>query len=339
MRLFYSLGPLVLNLFLASQIFAEAKKLPPQRNVKPDSPEMIVGFAFDWDDNIFEMPTKIMLYDKTTKAEKGVSTEDFALIRSSIGKEGTEWANFELRTSPDGSLRFFGDQSSDGKARFSKDVSLAMNTKGYHWQGPVWNDFVAAMASLKTSRHTWIITARLHAPTTIHGALVGLQGKGLIKTVLPAQNIWAVSNEGFDRDFKREFKREAPEGGASDPSARKAAVMESILDGINKTSMPNDAPETIDVDGQGKRRQHLWGFSDDDFGNFSKAKSVLQKGVDAGRWPNVKITLFFTGTNHATEKPHAIVLRSNKEPRKFSETDEWKEILGKSDGRLLNLKP
>lgn len=301
------------------------------------APEMIVGFAFDWDDNIFEMPTKIMLYDKVNKTEKGVSTEDFALIRGSIGKPGTEWANFEMRSSPEeGSLRYFGDYSKEGKKQFSNDVALAMNTKGYHWQGPVWNDFVSAMGATQTSKNTWIITARQHAPTTIHGALTELRTKGLIKTVLPASNIWAVSHRDFDKDFKRVFSREAPEGGASEPSARKAAVMESILDQISATSMPKGAPSTADIEGTGKSQQHLWGFSDDDFGNFSKAKNVLQKGVDAGKWQNVKITLFFTGTNHPTEKPQSIVLRPKKEPRKFTEVDEWKELLSKSDGRLLN---
>lgn len=302
--------------------------------------EMVVGFAFDWDDNIFEMPTKIMLYDKVQKTEKGVSTEEFALIRNTIGKPGTEWENFELKPSPkDGSLRFFGDQSKEGTAQFVKDIALAMNTKGYHWQGPVWNDFVMAMASKETSKNTWIITARLHAPSTIHGALTELQSKGLIKTTLPVRNIWAVSNDKFDQDFKRIFNQDAPAGGAADPSARKAAVMENILDQINQTKLPKSAPLTLDFEGASKRQQHLWGFSDDDFGNFSKAKNVLQKGVDGGRWPNVKITLFFTGTNHPSEKPQAVVLRPNKAPRKFSETDEWKQILSKSDGRLLNQPP
>lgn len=323
---------LIFPLFFSGSALAETVKQTNQKK-----PEMVMGFSFDWDDNIFEMPTKIMVFDKVNKVEKGVSTEEFALIRNLIGKPGTEWANFELRPSPkDGSLRFFGDHSQSGTSQFSKDIAFAMNSKGYHWQGPVWNDFVSAMSSSKTSKNTWIITARLHAPTTIEKAITELQTKGFIKTVLPARNIWAVSNENFDKDFKMVFGREAPAGGVSDPSARKAAVMESILDQIAETPLPKDAVSTLDLEGVGKRRQHLWGFSDDDFGNYSKAKVVLQKGVDAGRWSNVKITLFFTGTNHPSEKPQAVVLRANKEARRFKEVDEWKDVLSKSDGRLLN---
>ncbi len=330
-RYFFATGLLV----SVSSADAKPVNVPALEKISPA--EMIVGFSFDWDDNIFEMPTKIMLYDKSSNTEKGVSTEEFALIRSKVGKAGTEWANFEIRPSPqNGSLRYFGDYSKEGAKQFSKDIELAMNTKGYHWQGPVWNDFVTAMASNQTSKHTWIITARLHAPKTIHDSLIELQSKGLIKTVLPASNIWAVSHDGFDRDFRQIFGRAAPEGGASDPSARKAAVMENILDQINHTVLPKNSPMTINSDGVGKRQQHLWGFSDDDFGNFSKARAVLQKGVDAGRWPNVKITLFFTGTNHPSEKPQSIVLRAKKEARKFTEVDEWKSILSKSDGRLMN---
>ncbi len=323
---------------LASTFAVGAPRAQQKIHGGPSAKEqMIVGFAFDWDDNIFEMPTQIMLFDKKTGAEKGVSTEEFALIRSTIGKEGTSWSGFEFRPSPvDGSLRFFSDHSPGGKGVFLKDVTTAMTTPGYHWQGPVWNDFVTAMAQKQTSDQTWIITARLHAPATIHDALVNLQSKNLIKTVLPTKNIWVVGNENFDNDFRSVFGTTPPPGGAAEPSARKAAVMQNILDQINKTPIPKNAPLTVAAEGQGNVRQHLWGFSDDDFGNFSKARQVLQTGVDEGRWPRVKITLFYTGTNHPTEKPKSIVLRPKAEPRIFNEVDEWKKILSSSDGRVLN---
>jgi hypothetical protein len=323
---------------LAASTVSTSVPVAKQSSSVSQTSGIIVGFAFDWDDNIFEMPTQIMLFDKKTGQERGVSTEEFALIRGSIGKSGTPWEGYELRPSNvDGSLRFFGDHAKEGKDFFAKDVEKAMTTAGYHWQGPVWNDFVAAMAQRQTSEQTWIITARLHSPKTIHHALENLQQKGLFKTVLPEANIWAVSYEGFDANFKRAFGKNPPEGGAADPSARKAAVMENILDKINAIKVPASATQTVAVSGQGLARQHLWGFSDDDFGNFSKAQDVLQKGVDANRWPNVKITLFYTGTNHPTEKPRAIVLRPITEPRPFTEVNEWKRVLSENDGKLLYL--
>ena len=82
-------------------------------------------------------------------------------------------------------------------------------------------------------------------------------------------------------------------------------------------------------DSKQKERTHLWGFSDDDFGNFEKAKKVLQKELNQGKWKNVKITLFFTGVNVKDVPPHALVLRANQEARKFEdfEDQEWKAQL------------
>ena len=311
-----------------------------QPEVDPHAkPQPTLGFAFDWDDNIFEMPTQIMLFDKKTGKQKGVSTEEFALIRGLVGKPGSQWEGYEMRPSPsDGSLRFFSDDAAEGKDFFAKDIKKAMSTAGYHWKGPVWDDFVSAMSDERTAANTWIITARLHAPKTIHAALLGLQEQGLIKNTLPEQNIWAVSYQGFDTIFKSQFSKLPPEGGASDPSARKAAVMESILDKITAQPLPKAGTPTVRPSGVGTAIQHLWGFSDDDFGNYSKALKVLQIGVDSNRWPNLKITLFFTGTNNPAEKPRAIVLRSKAAPRPYTESSEWKGLLPPASAGLPSLK-
>jgi hypothetical protein len=325
---------LFVYLFLSLSCFAPSHSWAQAHSatVETSKSKFIVGFAFDWDDNIFEMPTQIMLFDKNTGEQRGISTDEFALMRSLIGKAGTPWEGYELRSSSvDGSLRYFGDTSKEGAAIFAQDVKRAMTSAKYHWQGPVWKDFVHAMRHKQTADQTWIITARRHSPKTIHSALIEFQNRGLIKNVLPVENVWVVGYEEFDSIYKNRFGRKPPEGGSADPSARKAAVMENILDGINGTSIPASAPKTLASIGNNHVRQHLWGFSDDDFGNFNKARDVLQNGVDANRWPNVKITLFFTGTNHPTEKPQAVVLRSKMAPRPFSEKDEWKMLTAKTN--------
>ncbi len=104
--------------------------------------------------------------------------------------------------------------------------------------------------------------------------------------------------------------------------------MENILDRINAKPLGKKAVAVMSSDGSKNVPLHLWGFSDDDFGNYSKALNVLQAGVDRNRWPNVKISLFFTGTNHPTEKPRAVVLQAKKPPRPFTETNEWEKIAG-----------
>jgi hypothetical protein len=229
------------------------------------TPAVVVGMAFDWDNNVFEMPTQIMLFDKTTGEQRGVSTEEFALIRAQIGKPGTVWEKYELRPSPEeGSLRFFSDHAKEGHDTFANDVKKAMSTPGYHWKGPVWDDFVFAMKNKATAEQSWIITARLHNPKTIHDALDTLKKKGLFKNVLPEQNIWAVSYEGFNQNFEKAFAKKSPDGGAAVPSARKAAVMENILDSVNARALPPHAKKTLAASGSGEVVQHLWGFSDDD---------------------------------------------------------------------------
>jgi hypothetical protein len=64
----------------------------------------------------------------------------------------------------------------------------------------------------------------------------------------------------------------------------------------------------LDAAGTVKAQVKLWGFSDDDYGNFSRAITALSPEVKRGRWPNVKIILFFTGFNNPKEKARAIVL-------------------------------
>jgi hypothetical protein len=47
-------------------------------------------YAFDWDDNLMYMPTKIYLKDENGNSV-GMSTEDFAEYRSDVGKEPFEY--------------------------------------------------------------------------------------------------------------------------------------------------------------------------------------------------------------------------------------------------------
>jgi hypothetical protein len=293
----------------------------------PAEAEHVMAFTFDWDDNVFEMPTKILLFDKKAQREVGVTTEDYALVRDQVGKPGTPYADHELRLDPKtGSLRHFGDLSGEGAARFQKDIDQAM--RGAHWRGPVWSDFVAACARRDTARHTSFLTARMHAPETMHAAFRRFQAKGLIRHVPPVENIWAVGHPSFDARFQSAFRVAPPSGSMASPSARKAAVMEQALDRIQRTPVPRGTRKVLSPDGTGRGRYHLWGFSDDDLGNFKKAVEVLQKGVDRDRWSSVKITVFYTGTNTPAVKPHAVVLAKARAPRPYREgAGEWKSVL------------
>ena len=52
-------------------------------------------YAFDWDDNLMFMPTKIYLKDDEGKSV-GMSTEDFAEYRTKIGEEDFEYEGHNI---------------------------------------------------------------------------------------------------------------------------------------------------------------------------------------------------------------------------------------------------
>ena len=65
-----------------------------------------VGFAFDWDDNIFYMPTNIQIRHKENKEDiQLLSTGQFAVHRKDIAKTGA-YKNYEIY---DESFIYFGD--------------------------------------------------------------------------------------------------------------------------------------------------------------------------------------------------------------------------------------
>lgn len=269
----------------------------------------ILGWNFDWDDNIFNMPTKIFVRNKTTGAEKAVTTAEWALIREQIGKPGA-WADYAF--TPATSLRDFGDESGDGVNHFKADVEAALKKSKTAWQAHSWKAFTEAMAHERNAAWTTIITARQHAPATIHDALEALRAKGYLKHVPPTENIYPVSYPKFDAALR---------GDGQNPSAAKARVMERILDRIQQHALGADAKPVLNANGTGPQPLHLWGFSDDDYGNYSKAVSALSGDIRANpkRWDRIKITLFFTGKNHPTEKPRTEVIRADGALRPIKE--------------------
>lgn len=111
-------------------------------------------YAFDWDDNILYMPTKIYLekYDEETKQwnEIAVSTKEFAELRKNTKYKITN-----------NSFRDFTDDNKDNKNIFLTDVKYALKNKMY---GPSWNDFKKCLIG----GHLFaIITARAHSSKTL----------------------------------------------------------------------------------------------------------------------------------------------------------------------------
>jgi hypothetical protein len=157
----------------------------------------------------------------------------------------------------------------------------------------------------------------------MYAGLKWLQRQGYIKYLPPKKNLHTVMRP----DFK--IGDQVAEGS---PSDRKAALMLTLLDEVQQRKLGKDAHEVITPNGLGRRKMHVWGFSDDDYGNFSKAVSALSKEIH--RWPNVKIVVKYTGHAHPTEKPHTVVLTPDGKTREQlpEERTEVTTIIGGWDG-------
>jgi len=265
----------------------------------------IQSFNCDIDDNILFSPAPIMLWDAEHLKEVAVSTTEWALMRGELGKG--KWKNFSLRP---GGLRFFGDTSAEGEDLFKNQIVKMIRSKNDTWKGPSWNAFVAAMSNPETRKHTTLITARMHSPKSIWRGLKVLYDRGLLPALPPAENIYPVAWPDFPKELQ-----------GADHSESKANVMIKLLDAIEAVPVPRKAMLVENAQGTGKERLHLWGFSDDDMGNFKKALDVLAPHVAADRWPHIKIVLYFTGIHHPTIKPHSLVIRPDGSTRPVMPTE------------------
>jgi len=262
---------------------------------------LVTGWNFDWDDNIFFMPTEIMLHNKVTGEERGVATHEFALMREEIGEPGP-WKDYETR---DDAYRYFregapGPDGEPGENHFVRDVERAMQGAPERWQGPSWDAFVKACRRKETAENTTIITARGHAPREMYAGLELLQSLGYIKHLPRVENLFPVTYPPLNARLGG--------GSAASPSSAKVEAMKQVLDDIQASDFPPDAIEVVDRAGEEKRVMHLWGFSDDDYGNYSKAVEALSAEIARGRWPDVKISVFFTGKNNPDEAPRGEIL-------------------------------
>lgn len=303
---------LVFSLSSCSQAPSQQSQLTP----------VSYGLNFDWDDNIAFMPTSIVLFHKKNHSELMMDTGSFALFRKKIGVSGNfknkALANYEIRVNQDyNSFRYFRD-GRDGTNYFLNDLKKAMQADPKKWQGPVWNDFIKALNDEKMAKNSTIITARGHSPQAMVEGLDYLKNLGIIRFLIPAKNIYPVSNKLVAQKF-------VAQGSAARPSAIKAKVMLSLLDQLQKNALLADLKEVLGPNGEQVGRYLLWEFSDDDYGNYSKAVEVLSQEVRAGRWPNIKITLIYTGLHDKTHKPTEVVIREDGSIRKKQKSE--KEII------------
>jgi len=114
--------------------------------------DILLYYAFDWDDNILNMPTKIRLEHKVEDKwiPTDVSTAEFAEVRN----DKENWRL--LNQSGDEAFANFRDTGPMGGDIFIEDVKKAVSMSNF---APAWKDFLECLSNGSLFA---IITARGH---------------------------------------------------------------------------------------------------------------------------------------------------------------------------------
>jgi hypothetical protein len=138
--------------------------------------EYLLYYAFDWDDNILNMPTKIHM-DHLVDGEwvpTKVSTAEFAEVRN-------DKDNWRI----DYNIAFieFRDQGERGDLAFLEDVKSAISQGKF---GPAWDDFIECLSNGSLFA---IITARGHEAEAMRKGI-----EWIIDNVLTEEQVYAMYN-------------------------------------------------------------------------------------------------------------------------------------------------
>ena len=239
-------------------------------------------YAFDWDDNIMNMPTKIILKNDDGE-EVGMSTEDFAHYRSMIGKEDFQYEGDTIVGFGDNAFRNFGVE---GDRKFIIDSMTAPT-------GPAWSDFVEA---INNGSIFAIITARGHTPSVLREACYnlilsnrdGISFMELVKNLEKYRDIagfegnqdkMEILNEYLD--LCRFYPVSYGEGSATSPEEGKIKAMKEFISYIQEISntIGKKAFFKNDVSNNFIPEPTL-GFSDDDIRNVETMKKHFEDEPD-----------------------------------------------------------
>ncbi len=190
-------------------------------------------YAFDWDDNIVHMPTKIILKDDKGE-EVGMSTEDFAEYRHKVGKGDFDYDGHTIVGYAENPFRNF---RTEGDKDFIID---SMKAK----KGPAFDDFREA---INNGSIFAIITARGHNPETLKQAVYnyivndfeGISKDELLKN-LKKYRSFLGEDEMSDKELidtylalnKYHPVSFGDEGGATNPEEAKVKAMNDFVDYI-----------------------------------------------------------------------------------------------------------
>jgi len=234
-------------------------------------------YAFDWDDNILQMPTKIMLIDEGGD-EVGMSTEDFAKFRSKIGAEDFDYEGRKIVGYADNPFRNF---RTSGDRKFLLDAMVAK-------PGPAWSDFIEA---INNGSIFSIITARGHNPRTIREAIynmivqnhMGINKDLLVKNLKKYRKITKEGpvNSKDLINYYLDLNKYYPvsfgdEGSASSPEELKVKALKEFINYV-KGHAKKLKKKLYLKDEISNRFLPTIGFSDDDKKNLERIKQEFSK--------------------------------------------------------------
>jgi hypothetical protein len=232
-------------------------------------------YAFDWDDNLMYMPTKIMLMDSEGN-EIGMGTEDFAEHRVDVGKKDFEYKGKTIVGFAENPFRNFSDA---GNKKFIIDSLLAK-------PGPAWDDFVECINGGSIFS---IITARGHSPETLKQSIEnlievgykGLSKKELVRNLKKYREI-AGEDELSDSElveYYMNMNKYYPvthgAGSAQNPEQGKVDAIKEFQRYVMGMSKKLGQTPYLKNDVSNKFVPTI-GFSDDDLRNLEKMKSALK---------------------------------------------------------------
>ena len=236
-------------------------------------------YAFDWDDNLMFMPTKIYLKDDEGNSV-GMSTEDFAEYRTDVGKEPFEYEGHTIVSFDKEPFRDFGVL---GDKQFLKDAMSSPT-------GPAWSDFVEA---INNGSIFAIVTARGHTPSVLKEGVYrlikqnkyGLDSNQLAKNLLKYRDLADEEKLSKDQlirsylDMCRFHPVSFGEGSATNPEQGKINAMEEFVSYVRNLSHSLQQKAFM----KNKISNYFTpfiGFSDDDVRNVETMKKHFDKKED-----------------------------------------------------------
>jgi hypothetical protein len=238
-------------------------------------------YAFDWDDNLMYMPTKIYLKDEEGNSV-GMSTEDFAEYRSEVGKEPFEYEGHKIVGYDEDAFRDF---KVTGDKKFLQDAMKAP-------VGPAWDDFVEAVNNGSIFA---IVTARGHTPSVLKNGVYnlikknkhGLNEKELVKNLRKYRDI-ADEEDMTDDELVRTYLEMCKwhpvsfgEGSAANPEELKVSAMKQFMEYVRNLSQRLQEKAFMKNKISNYFTPYI-GFSDDDLKNVQTMKKHFddESGLD-----------------------------------------------------------